>query len=164
MSKLHAKFHQNWWFTFRDVTEHNTEGHSFTIIRIINFSINYQKRGICLRCYYSRIIYPDSASMETNLRRSRICKLWWKVCIKGVKKLDRYWGSYSVEYSAKISWIFGIGRYQFYPYRSKIINEGNEMKDLFWVFKWLFSLANYRIWQKRHSFCNFNGVTSSMIF
>ena len=35
MPKHHAKFHQNWWCSFRDVTEQDTEGHSFIIIRIL---------------------------------------------------------------------------------------------------------------------------------
>ena len=35
MPKHHAKFHQNWWCGFRDVTGQDTEGHSFIIIRMI---------------------------------------------------------------------------------------------------------------------------------
>ena len=34
MGELHAKFHQNWWSGFRDIAFHETEGHSFIIIRI----------------------------------------------------------------------------------------------------------------------------------
>ena len=34
MPKHHAKFRQNWWCSFRDVTGQDTEGHSFIIIRI----------------------------------------------------------------------------------------------------------------------------------
>ena len=34
MGELHAKFHQNWWSCFRDIALHNTDGHSFIIIRI----------------------------------------------------------------------------------------------------------------------------------
>ena len=34
MPKHHAKFHQNWWCSFRDVTGQDTEGHSFIIIRM----------------------------------------------------------------------------------------------------------------------------------
>ena len=36
MGELHAKFHQNWWSGFRDIAFHDTEGHSFIIIRILN--------------------------------------------------------------------------------------------------------------------------------
>ena len=34
MGELHAKLHQNWWSGFRDIALHDTEGHSFIIIRI----------------------------------------------------------------------------------------------------------------------------------
>ena len=34
MGGLHAKLYQNWWSGFRDIRGHNTEGHSFIIIRI----------------------------------------------------------------------------------------------------------------------------------
>ena len=34
MGELHAKFHQNWSSGFRDIAFHDTEGHSFIIIRI----------------------------------------------------------------------------------------------------------------------------------
>ena len=37
MAELHAKFHQNWWSGFRDIALHDTEGHSFIIIRISAF-------------------------------------------------------------------------------------------------------------------------------
>ena len=37
MGELHAKLYQNWWSGFRDIRGHNTEGHSFIIIRIIVF-------------------------------------------------------------------------------------------------------------------------------
>ena len=35
MCELHAKFHQNWWSGFREIAFHDTEGHSFIIIRIL---------------------------------------------------------------------------------------------------------------------------------
>ena len=34
MGELHAKFHQIWWSGFRDIALHETDGHSFIIIRI----------------------------------------------------------------------------------------------------------------------------------
>ena len=34
MGELHAKFHQNRWSGFRDIALHDTQGHSFIIIRI----------------------------------------------------------------------------------------------------------------------------------
>ena len=35
MGELHAKFYQNWWSGFRDISGQDTEGHSFIIIRIL---------------------------------------------------------------------------------------------------------------------------------
>ena len=32
--RLHAKFEKNWWSGFRDIALHDTQGHSFIIIRI----------------------------------------------------------------------------------------------------------------------------------
>ena len=51
MHEPHAKFDQNWWSGFRVIREHNTDGHSFIIIRIIKAALNY---GIFL--------YPDKNS------------------------------------------------------------------------------------------------------
>ena len=42
--KHHAKFHQNWWFSLRDVTEYNTDGHSFIIIRMNCKTFNFTKK------------------------------------------------------------------------------------------------------------------------
>ena len=42
MGELHAKFHQNWWSDFRDIALHDTEGHSFIIIRILEFIPAYE--------------------------------------------------------------------------------------------------------------------------
>ena len=39
MGELHAKFHQNWWSGFRDIALHDTDGHSFIIIRMSNLTI-----------------------------------------------------------------------------------------------------------------------------
>ena len=34
MPEVHSKSHQNWWFGFIDIALHDTEAHSFIIIRI----------------------------------------------------------------------------------------------------------------------------------
>ena len=40
MGELHAKFEKNWWSGFRDIALHDTQGHSFIIIRINQQSEN----------------------------------------------------------------------------------------------------------------------------
>ena len=76
MGELHAKFHQNWWSGFRDIALHDTEGHSFIIIRIL---IHIQ-RSILVTYILWMIISsircelhgPGSFSPILNDRQSRI--------------------------------------------------------------------------------------------
>ena len=54
MGELHAKLHQNWWSGFRDIALHDTEGHSFIIIRMSGCMSLYKMSG-CM----SHLICPD---------------------------------------------------------------------------------------------------------
>ena len=72
MGELHAKFHQNWWSGFRDIVLHNTDGHSFIIIRIQrNILVTYILWMIIssIRC---ELHDPGSFSPILNDRQSRI--------------------------------------------------------------------------------------------
>ena len=56
MGELHAKFHQNWWSGFRDIERHDTEEHSFIIIRIgVNVVLLYMRRASFIQIHYSTI-------------------------------------------------------------------------------------------------------------
>ena len=50
MPQLHAKFHQNWWSGFWEISSQDTEGHSFIIIRICNANFILQHEN-CNRAF-----------------------------------------------------------------------------------------------------------------
>ena len=56
MGELHAKFHQNWWSGFRDIALHDTEGHSFIIIRILHHK---KKHKTLLNLIYDQLKKAD---------------------------------------------------------------------------------------------------------
>ena len=67
MGKLHAKFKKNWWSGFRDIALHDTQGHSFIIIRM------------CILVYFSTIPKFEKAkflSFHLSPYRSTVFLLW----------------------------------------------------------------------------------------
>ena len=52
IGELHVKFYQNWWSGFRDIRVHNTEGHSFIIIRMLTSLLHNLLKTILTIIYF----------------------------------------------------------------------------------------------------------------
>ena len=64
MGELHAKFHQNWWSGFRDIAFHDTDGHSFIIIRMINA----EKCQVLGHFFYHPLVFYEAIYIHSEAR------------------------------------------------------------------------------------------------
>ena len=71
IGELHVKFYQNWYSGFRDISEQNTEGHSFNIIRILRKKVVVNK-NVLGKIPISAIWCPSPSPVQSKIEKIAI--------------------------------------------------------------------------------------------